>query len=927
VFRTILTGLRTLVRRQQADRDLDDEIRHYIQLATEERTKAGMAREQAARAARLEIGGVEPTKELVRSATWEAQLESLWRDFLYALRGLRRNPAFTAVVTATLALGIGANTVMFTVVDAVMLRGLPYSDPGRLVLIWTDDVRRSLHREPTAYRTIVDWKERTHAFADIAYYNTQRVSPTTNNPAVRGRARNALVSGNLFGVLGVHAALGRTISTEDDASRADLVVISYGFWQRWFGGAADVIGRTLTLVDSSKEGTSTLTVIGVMPAGFYFPDKQTDLWTPAAKYWRFTRESSERFPPWARRWTALARIAPGASVTQARIEMARVQRELTATYPTSDPDFPGFAATVLPILDSITGTELQSGLWILFGATALVLLVACANVANLLLARSTARQHEFAVRRALGGGRVRLVRQLAIEHLALAMAGGFAGLLLAVWGMRIVRSAAAPYVPRIDEATVDARVLVAATLASVAAALLFGIVPALRLSTADARDALRDGTRTHGSRRIRTSRRLLVLAECALAMVLLAGAGLLLRSLGRLLSVDPGFDPRGVLTLRLEFPPEPAPSAQERLQTSTIGPTRARAREQAMEAMLGRLKAIPGVERVAFIDDLYATSQGNDTITIPSRAIAPLTGELNSGWVTSGFFDALRVPLKRGRLLSRDDGFQRIRALWSPVVTSLSLADKERRAVPEPVVVNESFVRRFFPGEDAVGKRFCIDPANKTYWYEIVGVIGDMHRQGLEHEPIPEYFGPYFPSPNGRADLLVRTLGAPLALASAVRQELTRVVPSLTIVQISTADAQLADFSGRRRLQTGLLSAFAFLALSLAGIGIFGLVHYTVSERTGEMAVRIALGATPRDLLSLVLAQGMRTPLAGIAVGTGAAVVMTRVMNHLLFRTTATDPVTFFAVTALLTAVAAVACYVAARRAMRLDPLQALRAS
>ena len=926
-MRAILAGLRTLFRRDAVERDLDDELRHYLELSAQDRIDAGMPADAARRAARADIGGIEAAKERVRAGRWETHVENVWRDLRYALRGIRRNPGFATIVIATLALGMGANTVMFSVVNAVILRPLPYQEAHRLVLIWTDDVRRSLHREATAYRTITDWEERNHSFSDIAFYSVNRTTPMTNNPAVRGRSRGALVSANLFDLLGVHAALGRVIAHDDETARAPVVVISHGFWQRWFSGDPDVVGKSLAIDDVSKGGTGTLTVIGVMPADFYFPDKLTEMWTPATTYWRFTRESSERFPDWARRWTALARLAPGVSVAGARTEMASIGRELTSTYQSTTPGFPGFATTVIPVLDSIAGVDLQWALWILFGATALVLLVACANVANLLLARGATRHHEFAVRRALGGGRGRLLRQLVIEHLMLAIAGGAAGVAVAAWGMRVLRTASAAYVPRIDEASLDVRVLVAAAVASIASAVAFGTLPALRLSTADATDALREGTRTVGSPRARRSRGIMVLAECALAIVLLTGAGLLIRSLSRLLAIDPGFDPRGVLTMRLEFPSDPPPTAEERLQTSAIGPARARAREQSMEDLLTRLQSVPGVESVGFVDDLFATSQGNDSITIPSRPGEALTTELNSGWITPGFFETLRVPVKRGRLLERDDTQQRIRALWSPIVTQLSLSEKERRAVPEPVVVNESFAKRFFPNDDPIGKRFCIDPTSKTYWYEIVGVIGDMHRSGLERHTIAEYFGPYFPSAGGRSDLLVRTSTAPLALAGTIRQEVARTLPSVSIVQVSTADAQLAEFAGTRRMQTALLGAFAALALVLAAIGIFGLVHYTVAERTREMGVRIALGAKPRDIFSLVLLQGMQMPIAGIAIGLAASIALTRVMTHLLFETTPTDAVTFVTVTALLAGVAAAACYMGARRTLRLNPLRALRDS
>jgi predicted permease len=926
-LRTILAGLRTLFRRDAVERELDDELQHYLALSAQERIDAGMSPDAAARAARAEMGSVEATKERVRSGRWETHLESLWRDVRYALRGLRRNPAFAAIVILTLALGIGANTVMFSVVNAVLLRPLPYRDSHRLVLIYTDDVRRGLHREATAYATITDWKERSRAFSDIAFYSTGRVAPMTNNPEVRGRARSALVSGNLFELLGVSSLLGRAISAQDESTRAPVVVISYAFWQRWFAGAPDVIGRLLVIDDAAKGGAGTLTVIGVMPADFYFPDKLTDLWTPATTYWRFTRESSERFPQWARRWTAVARLAPAASLAAARADMSHIGSELSATFKSDVPDFPGFATTVMPVLDSIAGTDLQSALWILFGATALVLLVACANVANLLLARGAARHHEFALRRALGGGRGRLIRQLVIEHIVLGLAGGLAGLAVAVWAMSAVSAAAAPYVPRIGETSLDLRVLAAATIASIAAAMVFGAAPALRLSAADATDALREGGRAHGSLRLRKSRGFMVLAECALAIMLLTGAGLLLRSLNRLLSIDPGFDPRNVLTIRIEFPSEPPPSAAERTQTSTIASTRAGAREQWMTDLIARVRGIPGVEAAGFIDDLYVAGQGHQSITIPARASDQVSGELNSGWVTAGFFPVLRVPLHRGRYLTRDDAIQKIRALWSPIVTNLSLAEKERRAVPEPVVVNDAFAQRFFPGVDPIGQRFCIDPTNKTYWYEIVGVIGDMHRQGLERRTIPEYFGPYFPVPNGRTDLLVRTRTDPLAIAPIVRQEVVRSLPAVTIVEVSTADAGLAQFSGRRRLQTWLLGTFALLALALAAIGIFGLLHYIVAERTGEIGVRVALGATPRDILRLVLVQGMRSPLAGIAIGLLASAALTRVMAHLLFETRPTDPLTFLTVSSVLAVVAVAACYMAARRTLRLDPLRALRES
>jgi putative ABC transport system permease protein len=447
------------------------------------------------------------------------------------------------------------------------------------------------------------------------------------------------------------------------------------------------------------------------------------------------------------------------------------------------------------------------------------------------------------------------------------------------------------------------------------------------LSSRDATDALREGGRGTGSLRIRRARSAMVLAECALAVVLLAGAGLLLKSLHRLLTIDSGFDPHGVLALRLEFPSDAPPTAEERRQTSSIASSRAVVRAGQMNDLIERVQRMPHVTAAGFVDDLFITSQGNDSITIPGRPAAQGGGELNTGAVSPGFFTALRVTLRQGRLLQAEDTARKIRALWSPVVTQLSLAEKERRAVSEPVVVNSAFVQRFFPDADPIGKRFCIDPTNKTYWYEIVGVIGDMRRQGLEHRAIPEYFGPYFPAPNGRADFLVRVDGDPLAMAASIRQEVVAALPGVAVAQVSTADAQFAAFSAQRRLQTGLLTAFAALALSLAATGIFAVVRYMVAERTREIGVRVALGATPSRILATVVLEGLRMPVLGIALGLIASGALTRVLRHMLFDVTATDPATFGLVAIVLSAVASLACYVAARRTVSVDPARVLRHS
>ena len=925
MWRSMRAGLRTLFRRAATDRELDDELQHFLELSVDEKMRAGLSRDEAERAARIDMGGVQQSKETVRTAGWEAAVETLAQDVRYAVRSLRRTSGVSIAVVLTLALGVGANTTMFSVVNAVMLRPLPYRDANRLALLWTDDVKRGLHREPTAYRTITEWRARSRVFQSIAYSTQGRVTPLRDgDPNARGRSLRAFVSGNLFSVLGAQALIGRTISPADETERAPIVVISYGFWQRWFGGVPDVVGRTLSIDDPSKGNVVTFTVAGVMPPSFYFPDKHVEMWTPATTYWRFAREQVEFFPESARRWTGVGRLSANASVADAQLEMTRIGRELAARLPSTRPDFPGFEVSVATILDSITGEKLQSGLWLLLGATGLVLLVACANVANLLLARGALRQHEFAVRRALGSGRARLIRLLTAENLILAFIGGTIGIGVAAVATPLVARIAASSVPRLDNVSIDVRVLAFAMVMTVLAALLFGAAPAFRLAQVDPFDALRESGRGTGNRRIASLRGVVVLAECALAVLLIAGAGLLLRSLGRVNDVNPGFDPRDVLTVRLEWGPQ-ALTSSERFGTNEDGVARARAGEETGHQLLAALRGVPGAVDAGFIDDFFINGSANKSITIPGRG--DQSGfEVNTGDVTPEFFGVMRVPVLRGRALTREDATQKIRALFTPTVADVSLAEKERLAVAEPVVVNETFARRLFAGEDPIGKRFCIDPTAKTYWYVIVGVVGDMHRQGLERAAVPEYFGSYIPRPYNRGDLVIRATGDPMTLAPFVRQVIARV-PGTVVASVNTAEDQFSGFGAARRLETVLLVAFAALALTLAAVGIFALVHYAVAQRTREIGIRVALGATPADVLGAVVAQGMRMPVAGIVIGLLAAIGLTRMMAHLLFNVGATDPITFATVALLLATVAIVACYLAGRRGTRIDPVQVLRES
>jgi putative ABC transport system permease protein len=562
----------------------------------------------------------------------------------------------------------------------------------------------------------------------------------------------------------------------------------------------------------------------------------------------------------------------------------------------------------------------------LLAAIGALLLVVCGNLATLTLARGSARQQEFALQRALGAGRGRVIRQVLTETFVLLVIGGAIGTLVAAWTTPFLASLVSAYVPRMDEVALDWRVCVFAVASTFLAGVVFGVLPAMRVSAAASTDVLRDGGRGTATPGIRRSQRVLVLVECLLALVLLAGAGLLLKSLFRLNAVDAGFDPAQTLAVRLELPSEPPPSAEERLQTSQIAPARSQARARALRDAVERVAQIPGTVAAAATDDLFVAGQGRHSITIPGRLASEIpAGELSEAAVSVSYFSVLHQPLRRGRLPSADDVAQKIRALWSPINTSLPLAEKERRAVPEPVVVNEAFVRRFFPADDPIGKKFCTDPDNKTYWYEIVGVVADARRSGLERAVMPEYYGPLIPSAGSRLDLVVRTAGDPLALAAAVRAEVARALPQAHIASVSTVEAQLFAFSAQRRLQTWLLTAFALLAVLLAGVGIFGLVHYSVAERTQEIGIRVALGAAPLDVLRLLVADGLRMPILGIAVGLLAASGLTPRIASQLFEVSAMDPATFATVALVLGAVAASACLLAGWRAARANPVLALR--
>src|SRR5262245_5708464 len=806
--------------------------------------------------------------------------DEMFQDLRFSLRMLLKNPGFTLVAMLTLAVGIGANTAIFSVVNAVLLRPLPYQDPDRLAMLWTDDPKHDIHEEGVSYPNFLDWRGQNKLFTDMAICSR-------GNPVVLTgvdepeRVMGDLVSANLFPLLGVRPALGRAFSPDEELRRTRVVVISHGLWRRRFGAAADAIGKTLEIDGQTSQ------VIGVMPADFYFPNNDTQLWEPVtvARYWEGSH--AERF---ADPWRVVGRLKPHPTFDQAQAEMNAIGQRLAQAYPTTDDDFAGFGVNVVPLLVQFTGKNLRLALWVLLGAVVFVLLIACANVANLLLARGAAREREFAVRAALGAGRGRLIRQLLTESAFLALVSGLLGLGLAALGVRALVAFAPPDTPRLDEVTIDPGALGFTACVSLLTGLLFGLAPAWKVSRSNPNEALKEGGRgSSGGLRLRQTRGLLVVVEGAMSVALLVSAGLMIRSFMRLHSVDPGFKPEGLLLARVSLPQSPN---QSPAQTSAF-----------FRQVIDRIASLPGVQASGAIGNFLMRGNPDGTITVEGRppdGDGQGGGELTAENISHDLFQALAMPLLKGRFFTRQETFD-----------------------SRVVVINETLARRFFPGEDPIGKRFKFGgPQSENNWFEIVGIVGDLRRQRLEKQDVSEV---YAPGASNNMDLLVRVSSDPLALVGAIRREIRSADPTAAVYGVTTG-AHLAEKLGAgRRFQTGLLALFAMVALVLATMGIYGVMRYAVAQRTHEIGIRLALGARSADVLRLIIGQGMRLTLIGVATGLLASFALSRVMTQLLFGVSATDPATFAGVAFALMGAALLACYLPARRATKVDPLRSLR--
>lgn len=798
-------------------------------------------------------------------------MDTLIRDIRYGIRGLLKRPGFTMIAITALALGIGANTAIFSLVNAVLLQPLPFAEPDRLVWVW-GNIRNGGNRASVSPLDFLDFRQQNTTFEQFAA--SLQVSLNLTGSGEPERLSASAVTGNYFQALGAQPALGSTFVPENEKIGNDQVaILSYEFWQRRFGGDAAIVNKAVVL-----DGKSVL-VIGVMPKNFNFP-RVSDLWVPL----NFDVEPGMKQRK-AHFLRPVGRLKQGATLAQAQADTDAIARRLEEQYPESNT---GWNLRLVPLREQLVGNT-RPTLFILFGAVGFVLLIACANVANLLLVRAAGRQKEIALRTALGAGRFRIVRQMITESVLLALVGGALGAMLAFWGVELLVKLSEGNIPPTANVRIDATVLGFTLLLSVLTGVLFGLAPALRTLRVNLSESLKEGSRTgaDGGQRNRT-RSVLVVLESAVAVVLLIGAGLLVRSLIQLQNVSPGFDPQNVLTMRVDLP-------REKYST----PDKSGKFFSELESRIGSL---PGVENVGFISELPLSGQPNDMpYTVEGRPPVSIDQAFDDDFrrVNTQYFHAMRIPLLRGR----------------------NFTDQEVRESAKVVIISDLLARRVFPDEEPLGKRLILVMANQPY--EIIGIVGDIRHRGLESTPSPAMYLPTNQTPG--TNVVVRTQGDPANLAGAVRQEVRAIDPDQPVAAVRTMNDWMDMAVAGPRYRTALLALFAFVALVLASTGIYGVLSYSVSQRTHEIGVRMALGAKRSDVMRLVVRQGMTLVVIGVGLGVVGAIALTRVMSTLLFGVTARDPLTFAAVGALLIVVAFVACYLPARRATKVDPLVALR--
>ena len=806
-------------------------------------------------------------------------METLIKDIRYGVRGLLKRPGFTAIALITLALGIGANTAIFSVVNAVLLRPLPFRDPDNLVIVWEDATFAGFPRNTPAPANYVDWKTQNQSFADMAASHESSFNLTGDGEPERVAAYS--VNYNFFPLFGVQPLIGRNFSAEEDRPGANKVaVLSYSLWQSRYGGDRQIINRDIQL-NGEKH-----TVIGVMPASFQFFESDVRLWVPLALDQEDLANRGGHY------LKVVARLKPGVSIAQAQADMNAVMHRIAMDHPAETMEGK-LGAVVLPLREQMVG-QARSSLIVLLVAVAFVLLIACANVAGLLLARAVGRRREIALRVALGAGRGRVVRQLLTESLLLAAAAGVLGSLLAYWSFTFLQGLVPEEMALSTPLSLDTRILAFTLLISIITGIIFGLVPALQAANIDLNEALKQSsTRTTSTGRLRSG---LIVFEVAASLMLLVAAGLLIQTLFQLFRQYSVLEPEKVLTMRTILPREKYREPQQR--------------DNFYQQVLQRVEHLPGVVSAGYTTSIPLVWKGGTSGFYPEGVTSPVPGlayDSNHRQVSTNYLQTMNVPLRFGRYFQSSDNAQ-----------SMPVA-----------IINETMARQYWPGENALGRRFKLgDPTDDVPWVQIVGVVADIRQMGLD-EPVKAEM--YFPYQQGQMsfyvprDLVIRTSGDTTNLVGSVRQAIREVDPDQPVSNIATMSEVLGTEAAQRRMGMIMLVGFASLALLLASLGIYGVLAYFVTQHTSEIGVRQALGATPRNILFLVLKKGMGLTLAGVGIGLIFAFVLTRLMSSLLFGVNASDPLTFVVVPLVLGLVALLACLIPARRATRIDPLVALR--
>jgi len=874
--------LRRLFRKRVLDNQLDSELRFHVEQQTADNIAAGMNPAEARRRALAQFGGLEYIKEETRDARGTHFIDTLLQDIRFALRMLRKSPGFTAVAVLTLALGIGANTAIFSIVDAVLLRAFPYPHPEQLVLVFDVPAKQPDALSAMSYRDFRECREQNRVFSEMAGNAFHDLTLTgAGEPSI---VNTAAVTPEIFSLLNAKPLAGRTLLPEDGKQgAAPVAIVSENLWRSRFGSNPNLIGQSISL------DMRAFTVVGILPASFHYPDgsPHQDVWISAAQDPLF---GPLLLRPGVRTLGGIGRLKPGISVAQAQAEMNTLGARLAKEFPAQDS---GFTIRIQPYRQAVVG-NVRSALLILLGAVGLVLLIACANIANLLLSRATSRAREIAVRIALGAGRARVIRQLLTESALLGLLGGVAGVLLAVWSVWILRPFLPAEVTQINSIHIGGSVLVFALALSLAAALAFGLAPALLAAPSNLQANIKEGGAHAGQRGGQRVRNFLAVVEISLAVVLLVAGGLLIRSFALVTKVNPGFDPKNVIEAEISLPQFQYSTPQ---QWTTFS-----------NELLARLHAQPGLQNSALAAPLPMDRQGEATFAFSIVGNPPLppgkSTTADYATVSSDYFRVMRIPLLRGRFFSEQD---------SP-------------SNPKVALISETLARRYFPNQDPIGRQMKFGfPPNSDVSREIVGIVGDVRDESLGRKPGPMMYVPFAQAPLYGGEVVVRTSLGASSVATGIRQATHAIDKDLPVTDIESFPDALGQSVSQEQFRTYLLGSFSAIALVLAAIGIFGVISYSASQRTHEIGIRMALGAQRRDVLLLILWQGAKLALFGLGLGVVVAFLLTRLMASLLYGVSTADPVTFISVAALLAIVALAACYIPARRAMRVDPMVALR--